>query len=52
MILIKVESLAGTQGDSLALKCQRNIKEVVPFGSLPRSEKKSKRVFKLRDQGF
>ena len=60
-LLIKVEGLAGAEDGRLALKCQRNIKtrigilanvEVVLYGSLPRSEKKSKRVFDLRDQGL
>lgn len=57
-ILIKVEGLEGFYAQSLQQECRRNIKsrigiqcdvEVVSYGSLPRSEKKSKRVFDYRE---
>lgn len=57
-ILIKVEGLPGFAPEAVAAECRRNIKarigiaaevEVVPFGSLPRSEKKTRRVFDYRE---
>lgn len=57
-ILIKVEVEPGCNSEQVAAECRKNIKakigiladvEVVPRGSLPRSEKKSKRVFDKRD---
>jgi phenylacetate-CoA ligase len=57
-ILIKVEAHPDHPPDRVADSCRKNIKsgigilaevEVVPQGSLPRSEKKSKRVFDLRE---
>jgi len=57
-ILIKVEGEGGSSFNEVAELCRRNIKasigvstdvEVVPPGSLPRSEKKSKRVFDYRE---
>lgn len=57
-ILIKIEAHPDHPMDRVADMCRRNIKsgigilaevEVVPQGSLPRSEKKSKRVFDLRE---
>lgn len=57
-ILIKVEGLEDLDIQSLQRECRRNIKsrigiqcdvEVVSYGSLPRSEKKSKRVFDYRE---
>lgn len=56
-ILIKVEGEPGADPEQAAAACRQNIKrvigiqaevEVVPHGSLPRSEKKTKRVFDLR----
>lgn len=60
-ILIKVEGQAGYDPALVAGECKRNIKarigiqsevEVVPCGTLPRSEKKSKRVFDLREKNI
>ncbi|MCL6639209.1 MAG: phenylacetate--CoA ligase [Firmicutes bacterium] len=57
-MLVKVEGEPGTSPDEVARLCRRNIKarigvavdvEVVPHGELPRSEKKSKRVFDYRE---
>ncbi|HWI54294.1 MAG TPA: phenylacetate--CoA ligase [Desulfobacteria bacterium] len=57
-ILIKVEAVHGNDLKKVADECKKNIKnkigiaadvEAVPQGSLPRSEKKSKRVFDNRD---
>lgn len=58
-ILIKVETEPGADAANVAAECRKNIKsrigiiadvEAVPNGALPRSEKKSKRVFDLRDE--
>ena len=58
-ILIKVETETGSDLSGVAAECRKNIKtrigiiadvEALPNGSLPRSEKKSKRVFDLRDE--
>lgn len=58
-LLLKVEGETGANREAVAQACQRNIKsrigilvdvEVVPFGSLPRSEKKSRRVFDEREE--
>ncbi|WP_273485073.1 phenylacetate--CoA ligase family protein [Desulforamulus ruminis] len=58
-IAIKVEAREGADYKTLADECRRNIKtrigiqaevEVVACGMLPRSEKKSKRVFDLREK--
>jgi phenylacetate-CoA ligase len=55
---IKVESDPGCYPEEIARGCRRNIKArigvavevvVVPNGSLPRSEKKSKRVYDYRE---
>lgn len=57
-ILVKIEGEPGFSPDILAAGCRKNIKarigiaadvEIVPPGSLPRSEKKSKRVFDNRE---
>lgn len=57
-ILIKVECREGASAELAAAQLRKNVKarigiltdiEVVPHGSLPRSEKKSKRVFDYRD---
>ncbi len=57
-MLIRVEGEQGCNADEVAAACRKNVKvhigvavdvEVVPFGSLPRSEKKTKRVFDNRD---
>lgn len=57
-ILIKVEAEKGCNLEAVAGECQKNIKtkigiiadvEGVPQGTLPRSEKKSKRVYDMRD---
>ncbi|ADG83247.1 Phenylacetate--CoA ligase [Thermincola potens JR] len=57
-ILIKVEAEPGASLEQVAGECRKNIKarigiladvEAVPRGTLPRSEKKSKRVFDMRD---
>lgn len=57
-ILIKVEGQIGYDPQLLQQECRKNIKsrigilcevEVVELGSLPRTEKKSKRVFDLRE---
>lgn len=57
-ILIKVEGEPDCFFDQVAERCRKNIKarigvsadvEVVPPGSLPRSEKKSKRVYDYRE---
>ena len=57
-LLIKVEGQRGATGETVAESCRKNIKtrigvladvEVVPHGSLPRSEKKSKRVYDYRE---
>lgn len=57
-ILIRVEGETGVAPDGMAAACRQNIKrvigiladvEVVPYGSLPRSEKKTKRVFDRRE---
>ncbi len=57
-ILVKIESEPEYSLDSVAGRCRKNIKarigiaaevEIVPPGSLPRSEKKSKRVFDYRE---
>lgn len=57
-ILIKVEGQDGSNHDKVAESCRKNIKarigitadiEVVQPGSLPRSEKKSKRVYDYRE---
>lgn len=59
-MLIRVEGLPGCDPREVAAECQRLIKarigvscevEVVPQGSLPRSEKKSRRVFDYRKNG-
>lgn len=58
-LLIKVEAEMGANPVAVAQVCQHNIKsrigilvevEVVPFASLPRSEKKSRRVFDEREE--
>lgn len=58
-LLLKVEGETGANREEVAHACQHNIKsrigilvdvEVVPFGSLPRSEKKSRRVFDEREE--
>jgi len=58
-MLIKVEAKDGEDLRLVAEECKKNVKakigiivdvEAVPYGSLPRSEKKSKRVFDNRDQ--
>ncbi|MGO0123262.1 phenylacetate--CoA ligase family protein [Desulfothermobacter acidiphilus] len=58
-MLIKIEGVADCEPEMVAENCRRAVKsrigvtvevEVVPLGSLPRSEKKTKRVFDLRDQ--
>lgn len=58
-IVIKVETETGADPTIVAGECRKNIKsrigivadvEAVPNGALPRSEKKSKRVFDLRDE--
>ncbi len=58
-MMIKVEAEAGAIPAVIAAECRKNIKtrigiiadvEAVSTGSLPRSEKKSKRVFDLRDE--
>lgn len=57
-ILVKVESEPEYAFDTVAGRCRKNIKarigiaaevEIVPPGSLPRSEKKSKRVYDNRE---
>lgn len=57
-IVIKVETVEGYESKEVESECRKNIKskigiiadvEAVPQGSLPRSEKKSKRVYDLRD---
>lgn len=57
-ILVKVEKTGDVVPEHLAAECQKNIKarigiladvEVVSYGALPRSEKKSKRVFDYRE---
>ncbi|NPV74339.1 MAG: phenylacetate--CoA ligase [Pelotomaculum sp.] len=57
-ISIRVEGKDGWPADKLAGQLRKNIKarigiladvEVVPYGSLPRSEKKSKRVYDYRE---
>lgn len=57
-LTIKVEAREGFEPAQLSEECRRNIKsrigiqcevETVGYGSLPRSEKKSKRVFDLRE---
>ncbi|WP_334109595.1 phenylacetate--CoA ligase family protein [Thermodesulfitimonas autotrophica] len=56
--LVKVEGEPGVDAAAAAAACRNAIKthigvtfavEVVPFGSLPRSEKKTQRVFDLRE---
>ncbi|MDI6812760.1 MAG: phenylacetate--CoA ligase [Desulfitobacteriaceae bacterium] len=58
-LLLKVEGETGANREEVAHACQHNIKsrigilvdvEVVTFGSLPRSEKKSRRVFDEREE--
>lgn len=57
-ILIKVECQEGAPAEQVAAQLRKNVKfrigiltdiEAVPHGTLPRSEKKSKRVFDYRD---
>lgn len=57
-ILIKVECQEGAAAEQVAAQLRKNVKfrigiltdiEAVPHGTLPRSEKKSKRVFDYRD---
>lgn len=57
-MLVKIETLAGYPPEQAADQCRKNIKsrigvlaevEGVPQGSLPRSEKKSKRVYDYRE---
>lgn len=57
-ILIKVECQEGAAAEQVAAHLRKNVKfrigiltdiEAVPHGTLPRSEKKSKRVFDYRD---
>lgn len=57
-ILIKIEAVEGQPLDRVASQFKKNIKarigiltdvEAVPHGTLPRSEKKSKRVYDYRD---
>lgn len=57
-MLVRVEGENGYAPESLASECQKNIKgkigvlcdvEIVDYGFLPRSEKKSKRVFDNRE---
>ncbi|MDN5293580.1 MAG: phenylacetate-CoA ligase [Eubacteriales bacterium] len=57
-MLVKVEAEAGENLERVAAECRKQIKarigitvdvEAVPAGTLPRSEKKTKRVFDLRD---
>jgi phenylacetate-CoA ligase len=57
-ILVKVEGEQNRSFEQVADRLRKNIKtrvgiladvEVVPYGSLPRSEKKSKRVFDYRE---
>ncbi len=56
-ILVRLEGEPGADPEAVAVKCKQNIKriigiqaevEVVPYGSLPRSEKKTKRIFDNR----
>lgn len=60
-ILIKVEGQVDYDPLQVKEECRRNIKsrigilaqvEVVPYGSLPRTERKSKRVFDCRENSF
>ncbi|RYD05307.1 phenylacetate--CoA ligase [Desulforamulus aquiferis] len=60
-ILIKIEGQDGSDPAMVAEECRRNIKsrigilaqiEVVGYGSLPRTERKSKRVFDLREENL
>ncbi len=60
-ILVKVEGRDGYDNAMVAGECRRNMKasigiqaevEVVACGTLPRTEKKSKRVFDLREKGL
>ena len=57
-ILVKVEAQEGAEFEKVAQDIKRNMKtrigiqsdvEVMPYGSLPRVEKKSKRVYDLRE---
>lgn len=56
-ILVKVEGEPGADPETTAVECQQSIKrvigimaevEVVPYGGLPRSQKKTKRIFDHR----
>jgi len=58
-LLVKIEFLPGYKGDIVAAECRRQIKnrigiladvEAVPLGDLPRSEKKTRRVYDYRDK--
>lgn len=58
-LLVKIEFLPGYEGDTVAAECRRQIKnrigiladvEAVPLGDLPRSEKKTRRVYDYRDK--
>ncbi|ACX52886.1 Phenylacetate--CoA ligase [Ammonifex degensii KC4] len=57
-MLIKIEGLPGYEPERVAESCRQAVKsrigvtvevEVVPLGSLPRSEKKTKRIFDYRE---
>ncbi|APC08055.1 phenylacetate--CoA ligase [Neomoorella thermoacetica] len=57
-LLVKIEYLPGYDGESTAAECRRQIKtrigiladvEAVPLGTLPRSEKKTRRVYDYRE---
>ncbi|CEP68377.1 Phenylacetate-CoA ligase [Moorella glycerini] len=58
-LLVKIEYLPGHEGDAVAAECRRQIKnrigiladvEAVPLGTLPRSEKKTRRVYDYREK--
>ncbi|OIQ58385.1 phenylacetate-coenzyme A ligase [Moorella thermoacetica] len=57
-LLVKIEHLPGYDGEATAAECRRQIKarigiladvEAVPLGTLPRSEKKTRRVYDYRE---
>lgn len=59
-ILVKAEAQEAAEPEKVAQEIKRNMKtrigilsevEVLPYGSLPRVEKKSKRVYDLRENG-
>ncbi|QGP93013.1 Phenylacetate-coenzyme A ligase [Neomoorella glycerini] len=58
-LLVKIEYLPGNEGEAVAAECRRQIKnrigiladvEAVPLGTLPRSEKKTRRVYDYREK--